>query len=160
MDRINQILQHSLFKQYMEANEEREKNRIFCRHNMSHVMDVARIAYILNIEEEHYLSKELIYGAALLHDIGRHIQYDTGEKHADAGARLAPEILMDCGYDDKERAQIVSAIKNHSNKSMINDKDLDALIAKADVLSRVCYTCQASNICNWKADRKNKELQW
>ncbi len=160
MDRINQILQHSLFKQYMEANGAKEQERVFCRHNMSHVMDVARIAYILNIEEEHYVSKDMIYGAALLHDIGRHVQYETGEKHALVSAGLAPRILADCGFDEAESTAIISAIAGHSDKSIQNDKGLNALIAKADQLSRACYTCPVAEQCNWGADRKNKELRW
>ena len=102
MDRINQILHHSLFKTYMEANAVKEQERIFCKHNMSHVLDVARIAYILNMEEAYQVSKDMIYAAALLHDIGRHVQYETGEKHAFVSARLAPEILRDCGFEEDE----------------------------------------------------------
>ncbi len=160
MDRINQILQHPLFKQYMEANAAREKERVFCRHNMSHVLDVARIAYILNIEEAHHLSRDMIYGAALLHDIGRHVQYETGEKHAYVSARLAPEILHDCGFSKEEQEAIVSAIYTHSDKSIIGGKGLNALIAKADQLSRACYSCPAEKECNWSMERKNWEIRW
>ena len=157
---INKILQHPLFQQYMNANAEREADRIFCRHNMSHVMDVARIAYILNAEEDYGLSKNMIYAAALLHDIGRHVQYETGEKHAFVSARLAPAILADCGFDAKDIQDIVSAIYTHSNKSIIQDRTLNGLIARADQLSRACYTCPVSDQCNWGDDRKNKGLYW
>lgn len=160
MDKINQILQHPLFKQYMEANDNKEKERVFCRHNMSHIFDVARIAYILNMEEEHRVSKDMIYGAALLHDIGRHVQYETGEKHAFVSAGLAPEILKDCGFDDEEIKAIVSAIYTHSDKSQIGGKGLNALIAKADQLSRACYTCPVESECNWGEERKNREMKW
>lgn len=160
MDRVNGILQHPLFRTYMKANAEKEKDRIFCRHNMPHVFDVARIAYILNIEEEHCISKDMIYGAALLHDIGRHVQYETGEKHAFVSARLAPEILKDCGFNKEETAAIVSAISTHSDKSLIGDKGLNALIAKADQLSRACYACPVEAECNWGETRKNREMQW
>lgn len=160
MDRINQILQHPLFKQYMEANDIREKERVFCRHNMHHVLDVARIAYILNMEEEHCVSKDMIYGAALLHDIGRHVQYETGERHAFVSARLAPEILKDCGFNDEEIKTIVSAIYTHSDKSQIGGKGLNALIAKADQMSRGCYACPVESECNWSEERKNRKIMW
>ncbi len=160
MDRINQILRHPLFKKYMEANAVKESNRVFCRHDMSHVLDVARIAYILNIEESHHLSRDMIYGAALLHDIGRHVQYETGEKHAYVSARLAPEILKDCGFSKEESEQIVGAIYTHSDKSITDDKGLNALIAKADQLSRACYACQAEQECKWSKERKNLEVKW
>lgn len=160
MNRINQILQHPLFKEYMNANAVKETDRIFCRHNMSHVMDVARIAYILNLEETYGLTKDMIYGAALLHDIGRHVQYETGEKHAIVSARLAPQILQDCGYSEEEVDALVSAIGTHSDKSIIQDRTLNGLIARADQLSRACYACSAEQLCNWSDERKNKELHW
>ena len=160
MDRINQILHHSLFKTYMEANAVKEQERIFCKHNMSHVLDVARIAYILNMEEAYQVSKDMIYAAALLHDIGRHVQYETGEKHAFVSARLAPEILRDCGFEEDEIAEIVDAIYHHSDKKEIDDKGLRTLIAKADRMSRACFACQASEECKWSEDRKNCEVVW
>lgn len=160
MDKINKILKHDLFKQYMNANAEKESDRIFCRHNMSHIMDVARIAYILNLEEGYGLSKDMIYGAALLHDIGRHVQYETGEKHAVVSARLALPILVDCGFDEKEVQEIMSAIYAHSDKKIIQDRTLNGLVARADQLSRACYTCPVSDLCNWSYDRKNNEMHW
>ena len=160
MDRINQILYHPLFKIYMEANAVKEQGRIFCRHNMSHVLDVARIAYILNMEEEHQVSKDMIYAAALLHDIGRHVQYETGEKHAYVSARLAPEILRNCGFEKDEIAEIVDAIYHHSDKTEIDDKGLRTLIAKADRTSRACFACQAAEECKWSEERKNCEIKW
>ena len=160
MDRINQILRHPFFKKYMEANAVNEKNRVFCRHDMSHVLDVARIAYILNIEEAHHLSRDMIYGAALLHDIGRHVQYETGEKHAYVSAGLAPEILKECDFSEEEVEKIVSAIYTHSDKSQMDGIGLNALLAKADQLSRACYACPAEKECKWSKERKNLEMKW
>lgn len=160
MDKINQILKHPLFQTYMQANQEKEENRIFCRHNMSHIMDVARIAYILNIEESYGFSKELIYASALLHDIGRHVQYETKEKHAFVSARLAPEILIDCGFDEQDIQKITDAIYTHSDKNLIHERTLNGLLARADQLSRACYSCQASDSCDWSEARKNKIMQW
>ena len=160
MDRINQILQHPLFKKYMEANDIKEKERIFCKHNMPHVLDVARIAYILNMEEGHHMSKDMIYGAALLHDIGRHVQYETGEKHAFVSARLAPEILRDCGFDEEEVTEIVDVIYYHSDKTQLGNRGLRGIIAKADQLSRGCYACPVEAECKWEEERKNREIMW
>ena len=160
MDRINQILQHPLFIKYMKENAVKEKERIFCRHNMAHVMDVARIAYILNMEEGHGLAKDMIYGAALLHDIGRHVQYENGEKHAFAGARMAPEILYECGFSEQEIEEITDAIYHHSDKSRVGQTGLAGLLAKADQMSRACFVCAAEKECNWKDERKNYIIEW
>ena len=160
MVKISKILQHSLFQKYMNANAEKEADRIFCRHNMAHVLDVARIAYILDLEEGYGLSKDMIYAAALLHDVGRHVQYETGEKHAFVGARLAEPILVDCGFDEVEVQAVVSAIYTHGDKKIISERSLNGLIARADQLSRACYACEAADQCNWSEERKNKTLQW
>lgn len=48
----------------------KKKDRIFCGHDMGHLLDVARLAWIFNLEANQEISKERIYAAALLHDIG------------------------------------------------------------------------------------------
>lgn len=170
MDRINRILHHPLFKSYMQANAVKEKERIFCRHDMAHAMDVARIAYILYLEQqtketlqkycfaEGEAAREIVYAAALLHDIGRHVQYETGEKHAVVSARLAPEILCDAGFVEAEKALLVSAIRTHGDKSISGENNLNGLLARADLLSRDCYSCQAQAACKWTSEEKNSEI--
>ena len=39
---------------------EKEKSRIFCKHDLQHSLDVARIAYILNLEADLKIEKEII----------------------------------------------------------------------------------------------------
>ena len=39
---------------------------------------------------------DMLYLAALLHDIGRGMQYTENVSHHEAGAELAKEILKDC----------------------------------------------------------------
>lgn len=85
MERVNQILQHTLYQSCRRQIDEKEKDRIFCGHDMGHLLDVARLAWIFNLEANQEISKERIYAAALLHDIGRHIQYENGTPHQVAG---------------------------------------------------------------------------
>ncbi len=153
--RLQKIMAHPKYNHYMQMNAEREAARIFCKHDRNHVLDVARIAYILNLEEEYGISREWIYAAAILHDIGRHVQYDTGQKHGAVGADLAPEILTDCGFTTEEQRVIVEAIACHSDKGLAKEKSLRGLLARADVLSRACYQCPAAHMCNWEEERKN-----
>ena len=84
MERVNKICGHPVWKWHMERLAEYEKDRIFCRHGIEHLLDVARIAYIENLEKNSGISKEIIYGAALLHDIGRYLQYTEGIPHEKA----------------------------------------------------------------------------
>ena len=44
MDRVNAVICHPLYLEYYHRLERAEKERIFCRHQMSHLLDVARIA--------------------------------------------------------------------------------------------------------------------
>lgn len=160
MDRINQILNHDLYRTYMERNEQAEADRRFCRHNVGHLLDVARIGMLFNLEEDYGLPKELIYGAALLHDIGRFKQYEDGTPHELASARLAPQILKDCGFDDKETDVIIEAIRNHRNAAVRENRDLNGLLYRADKASRACYVCAVAGECNWSDRKKNQDLIW
>ena len=71
MNRVDLILEHPKYQEYLDKIKQAEEKRIFCLHNMNHFLDVARIAYIMNLEEELGIAKEIIYATALLHDIGR-----------------------------------------------------------------------------------------
>lgn len=98
MERVNQILQHTLYQSCRRQIDEKEKDRIFCGHDMGHLLDVARLAWIFNLEANQEISKERIYAAALLHDIGRHIQYENGNSAPDRRAsdrRADPDGLAD-----------------------------------------------------------------
>ena len=54
---------------------------------MSHLLDVARIAYIRNLEKGYGFRKDVIYAAAVLHDIGKALQYEEKVPHEIAGER-------------------------------------------------------------------------
>ena len=87
MERVNRILSHPLYREYYGKLERLEKDRKFCRHQMGHLLDVARIACIRNLEEGLGLDKEIIYAAAVLHDIGKSLQYEKKIPHETASNR-------------------------------------------------------------------------
>lgn len=158
MERINKILTNDRYREYLEKNNQAEAQRRFCRHNMGHFLDVARIAVILNSEDNYGQEQEIIYGAALLHDIGRWMQYEDGTPHEKASAMLAPEILSSCGFSDAESGKILAAISNHRNAQIREEKSLSGLLYRADKLSRPCFACSREKECNWKNDKKNLRL--
>ena len=86
---IDELRRHPLFREYYKRLEEAERDRKFCRHQMDHLLDVARIAYIQNLERKLGFSKEMIYAAALLHDIGKVRQYEEKIPHEIASAEIA-----------------------------------------------------------------------
>ena len=172
--RCQLIYDHPLYQAELVKIAGYESDRIFCRHTFEHFMDVARIAYIMNLEQDYKLSKEIIYEAALLHDIGRARQYEDGTPHDKAGAEIADKILSDCGFSDDERNMIVAAIISHrgsahegdihkSDKYSEDTKNivatiLSTIIYKADKASRQCFRCNAQKECNWSMEKRNLKI--
>lgn len=160
MHRIDKILSHDLFIYNINKNQAAEAERCFCRHDMAHFLDVARIGMILNLQEKQNIDEELIYAAGLLHDIGKHRQYTEGIPHERAGAEIAPVILRDCGFDDKETDVIIRAISAHRDSNSAAEKGLTGILYRADKVSRACFCCKAEKECNWKGDRKNFTIKY
>ena len=160
MKRVNEILKHPLYTQNMELNTTTEATWPYCKHDIIHLMDVARIAYIINLEKGYGFSKEIIYAAALLHDITKWKQIVHGTPHNESAIEPATEILRDCGFSDDEISQINTAILNH-RKGPNNKKDkFSQIIYKADKLSRACYFCNyEEKTCDWDKKKRNSLLE-
>ncbi|MHB1127643.1 MAG: HD domain-containing protein [Bacillota bacterium] len=153
------ILQDTEFLGLLKEIQSREEDRPFCQHQLPHLMDVARIAYILLLEtgkkaqllydcssRDERRAKEIIYTAALLHDIGRGRAYVTGEEHERIGAMLAPLFLEKHGFSPGESTVICRAVGEHRGKDQ-NPSLLGALLHKADRHSRLCDQCNARQDC-------------
>ena len=105
MERVKQIVKHPLYQYNQQKIEEAEKDRFFCKHGREHALDVARILYIQILEHDLPIKKDVVYGTALLHDIGRWEQYEKRIPHHEAGAKIAGSILSECGYSKEEIIQ-------------------------------------------------------
>lgn len=145
MEIVDKLLKNNKYIECLNYNNKLEKNRIYCKHNMRHMVDVARIAYIIILEHNLKISKQIIYVTALLHDIGRWRQYLYNEDHALASAEIASEILKTSNFSD-DIETITLAIKEHS-KVLERRGKLSAVLYKADKLSRLCFMCNAQNTC-------------
>ena len=157
MERVDAILQHPRFRASLERTAELEKVRVFCGHGMDHLIDTARIAYMLSLEAGEVADKELIYAAALLHDIGRWRQYEDGTPHEQESARIAGEILPGCGFEEPEIEQILDAILSHRTPGGAKSSFARSLY-RADKLSRRCYECAARDKCDWEIKNIRLEL--
>ena len=160
MDRIDRILQNRTFNECLDKNRAAEAERCFCRHDMAHFLDVARIGMILNLREQQGIGDEIIYAAGLLHDIGKHLQYSRGIPHERASAELAPEILRDCGFAERETDVIIKAILAHRDSGSASARGLTGILYRADKASRPCFSCEAEKECNWKEERKNLKIKY
>ena len=164
MRRVGRILQDRLYRRCLAENAAREVDRPFCRHDFQHMLDVARISYIMLVEggglddlarecccAGRQSVRDVVYAAGLLHDIGRFRQYDCGEDHAAAGALLARPILERAGFSFREVEVITRAIAAHRR----GDEEgglLGRVLCRADDLARPCAFCRARGDC-YKADR-------
>ena len=101
MTRVRAVWEHPVFQRELAWLEELEHDRPFCRHGAQHLLDTARIMWILNLEQGLGFSRELVYATALLHDVGKAGQYAGGEPHEVAGERLAREILESAPPDTR-----------------------------------------------------------
>ncbi|WP_418463086.1 HD domain-containing protein [Frisingicoccus sp.] len=154
MARIQEILRHGEFKKAMEWIDVLEKDRIFCGHGMGHLLDVARIAWIDNLEQAAGFRKDVVYAAGLLHDVGKYLQYKEGIPHHISSEKLARQILADAGFDGDESAIICQAILSHRDRAEAWTSPLGRMIYRADKISRPCYACAASAECNWSEEKR------
>ena len=162
MKRVNAILKAPLYRRCYARLEELEKERIFCCHQMPHLLDVARIAYILNMEQDLGLEKEVIYAVSILHDIGKYAQYEDGTPHEQSGEKIASEILDslpdDAAFSEEEKRMILTAIRGH-RKLRADAEPLERLLYTSDKASRMCFACPAEAECDWSSEKKNMELK-
>lgn len=156
MNNINKILNNPKYKDLLKRLEELEANRVFCKHNLEHFLDVARISYIYILENSLQYSKEIIYSIALLHDIGRVLEYEENIDHNKGSVIIANELLKETNFKDEEKELIIIAIENHRKES---DDELSKVIYKADKLSRNCFNCKAIKECYWNENKKNKTIK-
>lgn len=160
MPRVNQLLDYDEYICSMEKIERLEKERRFCKHGFEHSLNVARIAYAYILEKgERIFPKEVVYAAAFLHDIGRWIEYETGEDHAEASARLALPMLKECGFSTEDSQVILLGIREHRNHQADNLTLLGEALALADDWSRDCRHCTAQTLC-YKFSVEMKQIMY
>lgn len=158
MHRCDNIINHCLYRKYLQLNMQSERDRRFCRHDMNHFLDTARIGYILILEQGLNIEKHLMYASALVHDIARCEENDA-INHDEASARFAEKILPECGFSAEETAQVAEAVRAH--RLPPDDRStLGGVLYTADKLSRRCFECSAYDECNWSREKRNNEIKY
>ena len=151
MDRVNRILRSEEYSRLLDKIDEGEKDRIYCKHAITHLLDVARMMYIEVLEKGIDLDKEVVYATALLHDIGRAVSNDN---HAEESAKIAIHMLRFAGFDEQEISMVEEAILSHRTGS---NTLLGDLLYRNDKLSRNCFYCPSQGTCKWKI--KNEGIE-
>ena len=160
METVEAVRSHPLYQEHLARLAELERDRVFCRHGISHLLDTARIAWIFNLEYNLGFRKEAVYAAALMHDIGKDEQYERGIPHEEASARIAREILDDMGaaFDESECDAIVAAIREH-RRLPEGASLLGTMLYDADKASRTCFACPAREDCSWSSEKMNLSVR-
>ena len=161
---MNSILYNPKYQQYYQKIQSLEADRKFCGHTMEHFLAVARLSFIMVLEAGLDIDKEVVYATALLHDIGRGLEYTDGIPHHEGSVMIAQEILPECGFDEVEKDEIILAIAKHREvageecRKATDKDDFATIFYRADKLSRNCFDCRVADKCNWPAHKKNKEI--
>lgn len=158
MERFYKLLDMKEYIQAQQMIEQYEERRIYCGHGKEHARDVARIAYMISLEEKMAIDKEIIYVTAFMHDMGRAYEYQGACSHESGSIVMALNWLPKCGFKEQEIEQIIEAIKTHREKDKAKEQTLGALLYRADKLSRDCFYCKASDTCKWPSEAKNKKI--
>lgn len=157
MERLSYIINHPEYQKAYQEIQASEKGRIFCLHDTEHFLAVSRIAYILVLEQQMDVKKDVIYAAGFLHDIGRGKQYKEGILHEQAGMQIASAVLSESPYGEEERRTILSLLESHRRP---DSSRLSCLFYRADKLSRDCGSCKARKECYWPEEKKNKGYRY
>jgi len=157
VNRVDNIAADKEYRECLRRIAAYEKEREFCLHDYGHFLDVARLACIISMEEGLSLPKPLIYAAALLHDIGRADEYESGRPHDEMSVKRAGPILERSGFSPDEAGLIVDAIGQHHDKAK-EKSSLGELLYRADKKSRPCYICNAYEKCKWSSEKKNRNV--
>ena len=169
--RVDNILKNEDFKQAVRLIEQTEADRIYCRHGLAHLLDVARIGALLMYEKAADMPDlrqdvciDIVYAAALVHDLGRAMEYEDGTPHDRGSVIYARKILPECGFDQDEVSDIVHAVSFHRTEPESNEpagsraRILRDILYTADKKSRLCFTCGAAETCKWSDEKKNKGI--
>lgn len=157
MERVNKLYNLTEYQKAQKIIDKHEKDRMFCHHNLQHSLDVARLMHIYSMESGANLDKAMIYAAALMHDIGRAMQYTDAVPHHTAGAEMAEKWLPECGFSADETEYVVEAVRDH-RQIYQEGATLKTLLYAADKASRACYACEARHMCNWSEEKMNLEV--
>lgn len=157
MNRVDKIFRDSLYRKVLEEIQECEKDRVFCKHNLEHFINMARIAYIKVLEEGLDVKKDIVYAIGLLHDIGRAKEYKENIPHNIAGVEIAKEILKGKDFSEDEIEIILSGIFHHRKGS---EDPLGKIVYDSDKTSRECFSCKAEKECKWNKEKKNLTIKY
>ena len=103
----------------------------------AHTLDHIKRVYSLSMQigEGLQVSARVIQAAALLHDVGRPKESETGISHSILSGEMSKPLLQELGYTETEIKQITEAIRTHRFSEGIEPTSLEGkILSDADKL--------------------------
>lgn len=95
-------------------------------HDINHVYRVLYMA--MDIVQTEIADAEIVYLAAVLHDIGRRYEAEQNKSHAAIGADMAYEFLVNSKYDRKRAMWISDCIRSHRQSDKVEPATIEGKI--------------------------------
>ena len=161
MKYVERLLSNEHYQSLIQQLENLEQERTFCKHGFEHSVDVARIAYIMNLEMNFGQDKEELYLSALLHDIGRIEEYQCGMDHQKASEQVADKLLEEIDYPEEKKETILKRVREHRHLSLEQHEiTVDNFFWFADKKARNCFLCKQQEECNWAKSKRTGTIKW
>ncbi len=120
----NQVLNKEiclLAEEYMKKHMKLDSS-----HDVNHVYRV--LYFAMDIVQTETADAEIVYLAAVLHDVGRRYEAEQNKSHAVIGADMAYEFLCNSNYDRKRAMWISDCIRSHRQSDKIEPATMEAKI--------------------------------
>lgn len=105
-------------------------------HTSDHTMRVYTLS--MQISEGLPVSIRVLQAAALLHDIGRPRESETGISHSILSGEMSKSLLQDLAYTENEIEQILDAIRTHRFSEGIEPNSIEGkILSDADKLDAI-----------------------
>ncbi|MFW9805465.1 MAG: HD domain-containing protein [Candidatus Thorarchaeota archaeon] len=116
-------LNHQLIEKFVQDKLE---NKNEGAHTFDHIKRVYGLC--MRIGDEMGADLKVLGAAALLHDIGRPKENDTGVSHSIISGEMSQEILTELEYDEEEIKKVVEAIRTHRFSEGLEPSTLEGKI--------------------------------
>ena len=106
----------------------------------AHTLDHIKRVYALSMQiaDGLSISSRVVQAAALLHDVGRPKESETGVSHSILSGEMSESLLQDLGYSETEIEQIIDAIQTHRFSEGIEPNSLEGkILSDADKLDAI-----------------------
>ncbi|TFG29393.1 HD domain-containing protein [Candidatus Thorarchaeota archaeon] len=106
----------------------------------AHTFDHTKRVYALSMQigESLPISKRILQAAALLHDVGRPTESETGVSHSILSGEMSKPLLLELEYTATEIEQIIDAIRTHRFSEGIEPNSLEGkILSDADKIDAI-----------------------